>query len=80
MPLLYQKLTEIPVFFPKNTDKLVSKKIENKITDRTKKAAKSDFYFYFYFYFYLNLSKKPFLPEPETSTPLALAKAWSASF
>jgi len=78
MPLLYQKLTEIPVFFPKNTDKLVSKKIENKITDRTKKAAKSDFYFYFYFY--LNLSKKPFLPEPETSTPLALAKAWSASF
>lgn len=78
MPLLYQKLTEIPVFFPKNTDKLVSKKIENKVTDRTKKAAKSDFYFYFYFY--LNLSKKPFLPEPETSTPLALAKAWSASF
>lgn len=76
MPLLYQKLTEIPVFFPKNTDKLVSKKIENKITDRTKKAAKSDFYFYFY----LNLSKKPFFPEPETSTPLALAKAWSASF
>lgn len=38
MPLLYQKLTEIPVFFPKNTDKLVSKKIENKITDRTKKS------------------------------------------
>ena len=74
MPLLYQKLTEIPVFFPKNTDKLVSKKIENKITDRTKKVAKSDFYFY------LNLSKKPFFPEPETSTPLALAKAWSASF
>ncbi len=74
MPLLYQKLTEIPVFFPKNTDKLVNKKIENKITDRTKKAAKSDFYFH------LNLSKKPFLPEPETSTPLALAKAWSASF
>lgn len=74
MPLLYQKLTEIPVFFPKNTGKLVSKKIENKITARTKKAAKSDFYFY------LNLSKKPFLPEPETSIPLALAKAWSASF
>lgn len=72
MPLLYQKLTEIPVFFPKNTGKLVSKKIENKITARTKKAAKSDFY--------LNLSKKPFLPEPETSTPLTLAKAWSASF
>ncbi|KSU05937.1 hypothetical protein LMG8520_2246 [Lactococcus lactis subsp. lactis] len=38
MPLLYQKLTEIPVFFPKNTDKLVSKKIENKISDRTKKS------------------------------------------
>ncbi len=29
---------------------------------------------------YLNLSKKPFFPEPETSIPLALAKACKASF
>lgn len=49
MPLLYQKLTEIPVFFPKNTDKLVSKKIENKITDRTKKPPKATFTFIFIF-------------------------------
>jgi len=68
MPLLYQKLTEIPVFLPRITDSSIISKQNHQINDRRKKSHQATFS-------YLNLSKNPFLPEPETSIPLALAKA-----
>ncbi|KZK33254.1 hypothetical protein NCDO763_1174 [Lactococcus cremoris] len=40
MPLLYQKLTEIPVFLPRITNSSITSKQNHQITDRRKSRIK----------------------------------------